>query len=125
MLLFSPGPITLGGTDMVIRLGCPRCGEVELSIHDVRLEVPRALRGGTTYHFGCPACGKKVTKSATPRIMLVLKAHGVVADTPDAPPDPSAPALTTDDLLDFHLWLQTGDIISAASTGKAGPRRAP
>jgi predicted RNA-binding Zn-ribbon protein involved in translation (DUF1610 family) len=106
---------------VVIRLGCPRCGEVELSIHDVRLELPRALRGGTTYHFGCPACGTKVTKSATPRILLVLKAHGVVADAPDTPPEPGAPPLTADDLLDFHLWLRTGDILAAASqTGRKG-----
>lgn len=96
-----------------------------MSIHKVRLELPRAPRGGTTYHFGCPACGAKVTKSATPRILLVLKTHGVVAHTPDAPPDPGAPALTKDDLLNFHLWLQTGDILSAASGGKAGPGQVP
>src|SRR5688572_13771066 len=108
---------------MVIRLGCPRCGEVELSVRDVRLELHRARPESTTYHFGCPACGTKVTKSATPRILLVLKAHGVVADTPDAPPDPGAPPLTTDDLLDFHLWLEEGDILAAARTGGAGRPR--
>lgn len=99
---------------MLIRLGCPRCGEVELSIRDIRLELPHALHGSSTYHFGCPACGTRVTKSATPRILLVLKAHGVVADTPDAPPVPTAPPLTADDLLDFHLWLRDGDVAAAA-----------
>lgn len=107
---------------MLIRLACPRCGEVELGIRDVRLELQRALPGGTTYHFGCPACGTKVIRAATPRILLVLKAHGVVADAPDAPPDAQAPPLTLDDLLDFHLWLETGDVLDAVS--EAGRRSA-
>jgi predicted RNA-binding Zn-ribbon protein involved in translation (DUF1610 family) len=106
---------------MLIRLACPQCGEVELGIRDVRLELPRAAPGGTTYRFGCPVCGTKVIKSATPRILLVLKAHGVVADSPDAPPDPHAPPLTMDDLLDFHLWLEKADVLDAASeAGRPG-----
>ena len=111
---------------MVIRLGCPRCGEVELSIRDIRLELHHVLPGTSSYHFGCPGCGIRVTKSATPRILLVLKAHGVVAESPDAPPVPSAPPLTVDDLLDFHLWLRDGDVAAAAlRRDEPAPARPP
>jgi hypothetical protein len=38
-----------------------------------------------------------------------------VADTPDAPPLPTAPPLTSDDLLDFHLRLRdAADVVAEA-----------
>jgi predicted RNA-binding Zn-ribbon protein involved in translation (DUF1610 family) len=92
-----------------IRLGCPRCGDVELGVHDVHLEIALAAPGASRYRFGCPGCGAQVARPATPRILLILKAHGVAAQTPDAPPDPLAPAFTPDDLLDFHLRLATSE----------------
>lgn len=88
-----------------IRLGCPRCGDVELGVHDVHLEIALAAPGASRYRFGCPGCGAQVARPATPRILLILKAHGVAAHAPDAPPDPMAPAFTLDDVLDFHLRL--------------------
>ncbi|MGH2722339.1 MAG: hypothetical protein ACRDJO_12175 [Actinomycetota bacterium] len=92
---------------MRIRLGCPRCGDVELGVHDVHLEIALAAPGVSRYRFGCPGCGAQVARPATPRILLILKAHGVAARAPDAPPDPLAPAFTLDDVLDFHLRLAT------------------
>ena len=90
---------------MMIRLACPTCGDVDLGIHEVRLE--QASAGRATYHFGCPACGRHVARPASPRVLLVLRAHGVSPESPDAAPDPGAPALTPDDLLDFHLRLES------------------
>lgn len=92
---------------MMIRLGCPRCGEVDLGVNEVHLEIVLGAPGRSTYRFGCPGCGAQVAKPATPRILLVLKAHGVVAAAPDVAPDPLAPPFTLDDVLDFHLRLDT------------------
>ncbi|MGH2688774.1 MAG: hypothetical protein ACRDKW_08210, partial [Actinomycetota bacterium] len=94
---------------MTIRLGCPRCGDVELGVHDVHLEIALADPGTSRYRFGCPGCGAQVARPASPRILLILKAHGVAAHAPDAPPDPLAPAFTLDDVLDFHLRLARGE----------------
>ncbi len=94
---------------MRIRLGCPRCGDVELGVHDVHLEIALADPGTSRYRFGCPRCGAQVARPASSRVLLILRAHGVAAHAPDAPPNPLAPAFTLDDVLDFHLLLDSPD----------------
>lgn len=113
-----------------IRATCPTCGEVELRPDEIELHVvgadPDDVRDGSTYRFDCPACCHEIAKPADSRIARLLSSGGVsVVCTGD--PEIEAmvaaamnrivhpegivigPALTTDDLLDFHQLLQTAD----------------
>lgn len=102
-----------------IRASCPDCGEVDLRPDEVVLRIVRADDGdvadGSLYRFSCPDCDGVVEKPADERIAQLLATGGVeVEETgPTRPPHPEAPkggpALTHDDLLDFHLGLQADD----------------
>ncbi len=114
-----------------IRATCPTCGEVDLHPRDVQLEILRDRAGvvgdGSSYRFDCPTCTAEVTKPADERVARLLATGGVaisitrtdvdLADLseflgdlpqhPEAPPQ--GPALTHDDLLDFHALLDRDD----------------
>ncbi len=102
-----------------IRASCPDCGEVDLRPEQVVLQLVRADDGdvtdGSTYRFSCPDCDGVVEKPADERIAQLLATGGVEVEEagPILPPHPEllpgGPALTHDDLLDFHLALQADD----------------
>lgn len=104
-----------------IRASCPACGEVDLQPADVTLHLVRHegddVGEGSCYRFACPDCLELVTKPADERIAQLLQTGGVEVETagsgherplhPEFPPD--GPALTPDDLIDFHLLLERED----------------
>jgi predicted RNA-binding Zn-ribbon protein involved in translation (DUF1610 family) len=99
---------------MTIRLGCPRCGEVDLAFGDVALQ-PGEQGQPHTYRFDCPGCRQAVVKRADVRMLRLLKGHGLV--TPPAAagsPAPPPPPVTYDDLLDFHFQLESDEVIAVA-----------
>jgi hypothetical protein len=107
----------------IIKLSCPLCGEVDLDAGQIRLQLWRDP-AQNNYRFECPACRTTVVKPVTARMLLVLRNQGVKADADDAPPDPTAPAFDHDDLLDFHLALQSDERVAAfiAQASHPSPR---
>ena len=103
-----------------IRTTCPRCGEVDMGPESIMLKVARGGREGT-YKFTCPTCMDAVEKRADRKIVALLVSAGVdvagrgvltetseLFDEPEDPrgPLPAGPALTIDDVIDFHFKLQ-------------------
>lgn len=112
----------------IIKLSCPQCGEVDLTAEKIRLQLWGAVTRNN-YRFECPTCGRTVVKPATTRMLGVLRSQGVGTDLDDCPPDPDASAFRPDDLLDFHLALQSDERIaaflaSASLSDRAGSGRA-
>ena len=95
----------------MIRASCPTCGDVELTTRDVRV-----LLCSTTYEssyaFQCPACRVAVAKPAEARVVDVLLASGISLTVWHMPAEldehRSGPAITYDDLLEFHFQLKSG-----------------
>lgn len=94
-----------------IRATCPVCGEVGLTPEDIDLRVDAA--GEDSYYaFDCPTCYETVRKPADERVIALLLSGGVerrVLEPAPVAPQPRFPwpALTYDDLLDFHALLET------------------
>lgn len=94
-----------------IRATCPTCGEVGLTPDEIELRVDPTGSEDAFYAFPCPTCLNVVRKPADERIIRLLASGGVpilelvAADTPRF----SGPALTHDDLLDFHTLLRTDE----------------
>ena len=59
-----------------IRTTCDRCGDVELTIRDVGLELEAEGTEGS-YRFDCPFCGTMQRKPASQRVVSILLATGV------------------------------------------------
>jgi predicted RNA-binding Zn-ribbon protein involved in translation (DUF1610 family) len=99
-----------------IRARCPECGDVQLGVDDLTVHVPDGERLGT-YRFRCPHCDQTVTREATARIVQLLTDAGVNAEHWQWPAEQHeprrGPALTPDDLLDFHVLLQREDWFDA------------
>lgn len=96
-----------------IRATCPSCGEVDLTADDIDLRISNA-DDGSIYVFQCPQCVVKVAKPADSRIIQLLISGGVRATLVDDEPDlHPGPAFTYDDLLDFHIELESENALSA------------
>ena len=103
------------GREMVvatIRASCPTCGDIELTSGDVTVLVCATNNQGS-YAFQCPACRLAVSKAADPRVVDLLVSTGVRLSVWQLPAEldeqHDGPPLTTDDLIDFHFALETGD----------------
>jgi predicted RNA-binding Zn-ribbon protein involved in translation (DUF1610 family) len=59
-----------------IRTTCPTCGDVELTVDDVGLEMAVGAEEGQ-YRFSCPFCGTTQRRPASRRVVSVLLATGV------------------------------------------------
>jgi len=97
---------------VVIKAECPGCGVVRLGAPDVTVRICTD-DGSTSYTFRCAECGAAVRHDISRSVCDLLTSAGVrrvewhwpaeLAEHTDAPP------LTVDDLLDFHLFVSSGD----------------
>ncbi len=106
-----------------IKASCPSCGDVELTPTQVRLVVC-SVTSWSYYAFTCTTCQDEVRKPAGRDVVALLVSGGVVAEPWNIPAEAleehSGPVLTYDDVLDFALWLNAADLVSAAA-GASGP----
>ena len=95
-----------------IKAECQSCGAVRLRVSDLTVRVCVDDDRGA-YRFRCPHCASAVVHDATPAICALLVSVGVTEEVWSLPAelleDHDGPALTPDDLLDFHLFLERDD----------------
>lgn len=106
-----------GLSDMTtIRATCGTCGDVELTTADVSVMI-HADDGEGSYSFRCPLCRSVVVKPSPRHTIDLLVSAGVRYSMWSSPEeritDPSAPAFTHDDLLEFHVLLEDDSRLSA------------
>jgi hypothetical protein len=98
-----------------IRATCPDCGDVDLSVPDLKVLVCLTTCEGA-YTFQCPGCLLAVSKPAEGEVVDLLLAAGVELSAWDLPAELSephdGPPLTTDDLIDLHFALQDDNWMS-------------
>src|ERR1051325_2092212 len=98
--------------ETTIRATVATCGEVELTPDDIALRVCTHAPA-SYYQFACPLCHDEVQKPADDRVVQLLISGGVPATVWELPGEVQesheGPALTVDDLLDFHLLLEQDD----------------
>jgi len=100
-----------------IRANCPSCGDIQLRANEIVIRVCTDDDSGS-YCFQCPNCQVRTAKNASRRVVDLLVSSGVKMQTWQLPDElhshpPDAPALTPDDLLDFHMLLETTtDVVS-------------
>jgi hypothetical protein len=96
----------------IVRATCPRCGDVELGVErvEVQLCVTTSL---ATYSFRCPTCSFLVNKEANEAVVASLTAAGsrlLAWAMPAELDEPkTGPKISHDDLLEFHLALEGED----------------
>ena len=95
----------------IVRATCPTCGDVELSVGGVQVQVC-VTTSQSTYSFVCPACGLIVNKEANDAVVESLTKAGsrlVAWSLPAELDEPKVgPKINHDDLLEFHLALEAG-----------------
>ena len=93
----------------IVRATCTECGDVELDIADVQIQIC-AEKAAATYSFQCPSCHLITTKEAGEKVFAALCAAGVEVVIWSLPAELQetklGPAITHDDLLAFHLALE-------------------
>jgi hypothetical protein len=93
----------------IVKATCPECGDVELDIDQVQIQVcsPTAV---STYSFQCPDCHLITNKEAGERVFAALSSAGAEVVMWNLPAElwerKVGPAITHDDLLAFHLALE-------------------
>jgi predicted RNA-binding Zn-ribbon protein involved in translation (DUF1610 family) len=99
-----------------IKATCPACGEISLTPPDIELYVDPDGKEASSYAFRCPQCADVVRKPADDRVVRLLISGGVDPRKPaSSSPQPAlgdrstGPALTPDDLIDFHTLLDRDD----------------
>jgi predicted RNA-binding Zn-ribbon protein involved in translation (DUF1610 family) len=86
-----------------IRTTCPSCGDVELTIDDVGLEMAVGADEGS-YRFECPFCGTTQRRPASRRVVSVLLATGVTYEIVA-----TANPITEDEIVEFSAALDGED----------------
>ena len=91
-----------------IRLTCPVCA-TPLSLSPADIELHASATGESHFGFVCATCATASTLPADDHIVDLLRQAGVRPVQPQPHPEhPSpGPPLTLDNLLDFHLLLET------------------
>jgi hypothetical protein len=108
----------------IVRATCPTCGDVELGISGVQVQLC-VTTSTATYSFSCPLCGMVVNKAANDAIVVSLTKAGsrlVAWSMPAELDEPKlGPKITHDDLLEFHWALESGawreELASLTSNG--------
>ena len=85
---------------MIVRVTCPCCGDLAVSIDRVR--VRRDAAAGDSFRFDCERCGETVDKRAVGRVADMLLAAGAERE-PDRRP------LTVDDVVELLADMEHDD----------------
>jgi hypothetical protein len=72
-----------GNLVTTIRTTCSRCGDIELTHSNLRLELSPEWTSGT-YRFECPYCDEIERRPASQRVVTILLAAGVEYEVVDA-----------------------------------------
>ncbi len=109
----------------IVKASCPLCGDVEMTLADVRLIVCSST-GEHTYSFGCPLCRLQHAKPAPPRVVDALRGAGVSEITWSWPAEldevKSGPPVSPDDLLEFHFLLESEGWMDLVLAGSPSPQ---
>ena len=96
----------------IIRTTCPTCGDVEMTIRDVRVRLCSTTNEGS-YSFRCPKCRllvSKVIDSSVVDVLVLAGARIVVWAMPAELDEPHVgDPISYDDLLEFHFELRHAD----------------
>ncbi len=101
-----------------IRVTCDGCGAVTVIAPDQILALIDPDESAGSYLFLCPSCERLIVRSAGTAELQVLIAAGVpnaweaVRLTGRSPRAAELPPFTSDDLLDFHLLLESDEWFS-------------
>ncbi len=99
-----------------IKATCHTCGEVDLTPEDILLRIG-AGSASNSYGFSCPTCTEFVEKPADERVVRLLLSGGVMPMLNDVPAEAleprNGPAITHNDLLEFHQLLESDDWFGA------------
>jgi hypothetical protein len=98
------------------RMRCQDCGEMELAPEAIDLQWC-SHAPASYYRYSCPSCGHTATRPVDGETAQVLIGAGVRPKYWHLPaeamePHPG-PAITLDDVLDFHLLLESEDWFDA------------
>jgi hypothetical protein len=97
----------------IVRATCPTCGDVEMGIGSVQVQVC-VTTTEATYSFVCPDCQVIVNKEANDAIVESLTKAGSRLVTWSLPAELAevkiGPPINHDDLLEFHLALESGGL---------------
>lgn len=97
---------------VTVRATCSTCGDVEVTIADVQIQVCVST-SEATYSLICPTCHLIVNKEANDRVLEVLSDAGARLVVWNLPAEldevKNGPVITHNDLLAFHMALQDDD----------------
>ncbi len=95
-----------------IKADCHTCGAVRLRVADLTVRVC-SDDDRSEYRFRCPRCERAVVHDATSAICALLVSVGVEEEVWSLPAElreqHHGPGFTPDDVLDFHLLLDSSD----------------
>jgi hypothetical protein len=97
-----------------IRTSCIDCGDVELSIDDIALELPDA-GGEGRYRFNCPSCGATYHRPASAKVIEALLAIGAAWH-----PRSEASPITDTEIAEFVATLDTDDWLGEITSPDEG-----
>jgi len=100
----------LAMTSALVRVSCPGCGVVEVSVDNITVRACVEL-AQNTYRFHCDRCDTFVIKDASQSTVVLLLHAGATVDTWHVPEDlrerHDDPPIHIDELIDFHFQLDT------------------
>ncbi len=86
-----------------IRTTCSRCGDIELTPRDLKLELSPDSGTGS-YVFACPYCSESERRPASQRVVSILLATGVTYEVVEED-DP----ITEDEIAQFAAAIDQDD----------------
>ncbi len=100
-----------------VRVTCPECGDIELTISDLRARVCIET-DHAEYRFRCESCERVTIKDAPSETLDLLVSAGIQVDRWHLPADLKVrhrgPTIDHDDLIAFHDFIEDDAALAKA-----------
>lgn len=90
----------------ILSMRCETCGPVSVSHRESTLWLYRQPEVQASIQFECPGCEQLVMFPVVELMQGVVQATGIVEYEVHLDPTPDAPAIHTEELLNFHNQLE-------------------